>query len=93
MGSPAYEAGLDNGDVILNINDIAIPADQNFVEYLKQFGLGESLKVNFTRFGVSKTTNLKLTPSPNYSFGLMEDKEQTPTPKMLEARKKWLKVD
>lgn len=93
MGSPAYEAGLDNGDVILNINDIAIPADQNFGDYLKQFGLGESLNVNFTRFGVSKSTTMILTPSPDYSFKLLEDNEQQPTKQMLEARKEWLKVE
>lgn len=93
MGSPAYIAGLDNGDVILNINNIAIPEDQNFTDHLKQFNLGESLQVNFTRFGVSKTTTLKLTASPQYSFGLMEDKGQIPTAQMLQARKEWLKVE
>jgi predicted metalloprotease with PDZ domain len=93
IGSPAYLAGLDNGDVILNINDIVISADQNFGEYLKQFSIGESLTVNFTRFGVSKTTTLQLTPSPSYSFSLMEDKGQTPTEQMLQARKDWLKVE
>ena len=93
IGSPAYIAGLDNGDVILNINDIAIPEDQKFGDYLKQFTMGESLTVNFTRFGVSKTTTLQLTPSPNYSFSLMEYKGQTPTEQMLQARKDWLKVE
>ena len=93
MGSSAYLAGLDNGDVILNINAIPFLEGQKFEDYLKQFQLGDSLKVNFTRFGVPRTTNLVLAPSPDYSFSLMEDLGGTPTAKMLEQRKKWLKSE
>jgi len=93
MGTPAYEAGLDNGDVILSINDKPFVEDQKFEDYLKQFNLGETLQVKFTRYGMEKSTELILTPSPDYSFSLMEDKEQEPSKKMLEQRKKWLKVE
>ncbi len=93
MGSPAYKAGLDNGDVILNINDIPFKADQKFDEYLKQFEMGTPLMVNFMRFGTPKTATLILEPNPDYSFSLMEDKEQKPSKKMLQYRKDWLKVD
>ncbi|RIV44042.1 M61 family metallopeptidase [Flagellimonas pelagia] len=93
MGSPAYKAGLDNGDIILNINDIPFEADQKFDDYLKQFEMGTPLKVNFTRFGIPKTTTLVLEPNPDYSFSLMEDKEQKPSKKMLQHRKEWLKVE
>lgn len=93
MGSPAYEAGLDNGDVILSINDKPFVEDQKFEDYLKQFSIGEPLQVEFKRYGNDKTTEMVLIPSPDYSFGLMEDKEQVPSKKMLEHRKKWLKVE
>ena len=93
MGSPAYEAGLDNGDVILSINDKPFTEDQKFEDYLKQFSIGEPLQVEFKRYGNDKTTEMVLIQSPDYSFGLMEDKEQEPSKKMLEHRKKWLKVE
>jgi len=93
MGSPAYKAGLDNGDVMLSINDIPLTEDQKFEDYLKQFSIGEPLQVEFKRYGNDKTTEMVLIPSPDYSFGLMEDKEQVPSKKMLEQRKKWLKVE
>ncbi len=93
MGSPAYKAGLDQGDVITSINDISLTEDETFVDYLKNFELGEELNVKFTRFGESKTTSLVLTPSPDYAFSFMEDKEQQPSKKMLEQRKAWLKVE
>lgn len=93
MGSPAYVAGLDNGDVILNINEIPFSEGQKFEDYLKQFKMGESLKVNYTRFGIPKTTTMVLSPSPDYTFSLMEDREQSPSSLMLEKRKAWLKVE
>ncbi|RYC52113.1 M61 family metallopeptidase [Flagellimonas olearia] len=93
MGSPAYLAGLDNGDVILNINGTSFSEDQDFLDYLKQFNIGDSLKVSFSRYGVPKTASLILRPSPDYSIHLMEDKEQTPSTPMLQQRKSWLKQE
>lgn len=93
MDSPAYKAGLDNGDVIVSIDDRPFTEDEKFEDYLKQFNLGETLQVKFTRYGMEKSTELVLTPSPDYSFSLMEDKDQKPSKKMLEQRKEWLKVE
>lgn len=93
IGSPAYEAGLDNGDVILNINDTPFTKDQTFEDYLKQFAIGETLTINFTRYGEQKSTELILTPNPDYSFSLMEDKNEAPSQEMLEQRKEWLKIE
>lgn len=93
MGSPAYKAGLDNGDVILSINDKPFTEEQSFDDYLKQFTIGEILTVNFTQYGEQKSTELVLTPNPDYSFSLMEDKDEKPSKKMLEQRKGWLKVE
>jgi predicted metalloprotease with PDZ domain len=93
MGSPAYKAGLDNGDVILSINDKPLTEDQTFEDYLNQFNIGEPLQVKFKRYGEEKNTEMVLAPSPDYSFSLMEDKDEKPSKKMLEQRKEWLKVE
>lgn len=91
--SPAYKAGLDNGDLILSINNEPFLEEQSFDDYLKQFALGEPLEVKFTRFGEEKTTEITLTPSPDYVFSLMEDKGKKPSKQVLEHRKSWLKVE
>ena len=92
-GSPAYLAGLDRGDVLLTINGAPVPSDQKFEEFLMRFKPTDLLKIEFTRHGKKKTTELRLQPSKDYGLFLMEDKGEKPTKKMLKARKAWLKVE
>lgn len=93
IGSPAYKGGLAKGDTILNINAAPFTEGQSFGSYLKQFELGESLQLNYTRYGNKKTTTIVLTPSPSYSVKLMEDAEGTPSEQMLVFRRSWLKME
>ena len=93
MESPAYVAGLDKGDVITTINGLPLSEGQNFGEYLKQFEVGDNLKIDFTRYEKPMTTTLTLGLNPDYSMHLMEDVEQTPAAQMLEQRKAWLKSE
>ncbi|WP_036380412.1 M61 family metallopeptidase [Muricauda sp. MAR_2010_75] len=93
MESPAYVAGLDKGDVITTINGLSFSKQQEFDEYLKQFEVGDNLKIDFTRYEKPMTTTLTLGLNPDYSMHLMEDVEQTPAAQMLEQRKAWLKSE
>ncbi len=93
IGSPAYNSKLSMGDIILNINNIPFLEGQKFADYLKQFNIGDSLVVNFSRFGNTKTTTLIPAPSPSYSILLMEDVDQAPTTEIIQKRKEWLKTE
>lgn len=93
MGSPAYAAGLDKGDVITSINDVPFAVEQEFAKYLSPFKVGDSLKIDFIRYDKPMTTTLTLGVNPDYSMHLMEDVEQTPAAQMLEQRKAWLKSE
>jgi len=93
IGSPAYNAKLSKEDIILNIKNILFSEGQKSADYLKQFSVGDSLEVNFSRFGNTKTITLIPVSNPSYSMRLMEDVEQVPSKEMLQKRKEWLKSE
>ena len=89
MGSPAYEAGLDKGDVIMAINGEKFPDGMQFDAFISQFKPEDVLKVDFERFGLPKSTNVTLRPSSLYTIVAKED--ESLTKKQRNARKEWLK--
>ncbi|MDB4292009.1 PDZ domain-containing protein [Maribacter sp.] len=92
IGSPAYKAGMDKGDVIMAINNMPFPTGENFDTYIEKFKVGDSLSVSFERFGKEKTTQVILESNPNYSIFLMEKEGGVPSSEVLEKRKQWLKI-
>ncbi|MEK6153185.1 PDZ domain-containing protein [Flavobacteriaceae bacterium 3-367] len=93
IGSPAYKAGLDKGDALVTLNKTPFKVGQSVADYMAQFKVGDTLEVDFKRFGEQKTTSVILEASPNYTISLMEKDEVMPSEKMLQARKDWLKLD
>lgn len=93
MGSPAYQAGLHNGDIITFINETQVTADVPFAGYLDAFKIGDTLKVNFKRYGAEKSTVLVLGKNPAYMIFLDEKDGVTPSKEIMENRKAWLKIE
>lgn len=93
IGSPAYKAGLDQGDLITSINDKSFPNGIRFDDFIKQLTVGDVLRVTYERFGVSKTTQVTLTSNPEYSIELLEKNGEKPSKKVLANRKAWLKIE
>lgn len=93
IGSPAYEAGLDKGDVITAINGADFPDGKQFGAYIEAFKVGDVLEISFERFGKQKNTSVALKPSPAYFIELMEKEGGKPSKKELQKRKEWLKID
>ena len=85
-GSPAYEAGLDSGDLITAIDGVMVSKKDDFDTLLKGMKPGQELAVSFERFGKSKTTTVKLTSDPTYTITL----EEKVTKKVEKARAAWL---
>ena len=92
IGSPAYIAGLDKGDIITAINGTSFPKGQQFDDYVEQFKVGDTLDIIFERFGIEKTTSLRLKANPDYAIYLEEKMGKQPTKKILKNRKAWLKL-
>ena len=93
IGSPAYTAGLEYGDVITAINNIPLTSNQNFGELIAQFKVGESVQVAYTRFGIPKTTTVVLSADPSYTIELMEKGGGKVSKQVLKNRKAWLKLE
>lgn len=84
--SPAYEAGLDKGDVLLAINDTQLESVENFNKLIKSLDTNAIINVQFKRHGKQHTSKVKLAENPTYKIMLDEnaDKQQ------IENRKEWL---
>jgi predicted metalloprotease with PDZ domain len=93
MNSPAYRAGLDNGDIITAINGDPYPKSEQFDAVIKQFSVGDTIKINFERFGQKKTAQVILTANPTYTLSLFESKGENPTEEVLKNRERWLRLD
>ena len=93
IGSPAYNAGLDNNDVITRINGQPIPNGQSFDGFIKTLKVGDSLNIAFERYGDKKTTLVILESDPEYKITLMEKEGEAPSKKILQKRTAWLKRD
>tara|TARA_R110001583_G_scaffold40690_3_gene129720 strand:- start:2923 stop:4686 length:1764 start_codon:yes stop_codon:yes gene_type:complete len=91
IGSPAYVAGLDKGDIITAINQQPFPNGLRFDDFIEQYKVGDELAIDFLRFGESKSTKVVLAPDPSYSIGLIEKSGEKPTDKVLKNRSDWLK--
>ena len=86
--SPAYKAGIDNGDLITAIDGEKITSVDQFNELLKNSEKQASLKVTFERYGKEKTSELQLTNNPEYKISLIEDA----TKEHLKNREDWLEA-
>ena len=93
IGSPAYKAGLDFGDVITAVNNTPLTSNQNFGELMAQYKVGDSIKIAYTRFGSPKSTTVVLSANPTYTIQLTEKDGGKPSKQVLKNRKDWLKLD
>lgn len=86
IGSPAYEAGLDEGDLITSVNGTSVNTLKALEEVITATAEGEKIKLEYQRFGETETTSVELSADPEYKITLSENasKEQ------LKNRKKWL---
>lgn len=90
VGSPAYKAGLENGDTIIKFGEYVVSSDSDFTTLLNNFKPGDDVVVAFERFGETKTTRVTIGSSPTYSIDIFEGVGIDPNEEQKAARAKWL---
>ena len=86
IGSPAYVAGLDNGDIITSVNGTAVNAKETLNNMIDSKNVGDKITIEYVRFGKLKTTTAILLADPTYH--ITDDKDAKKT--ILKARESWL---
>ena len=86
IGSPAYVAGLDNGDIITSINGTAVNDKETFNNLIDTKNIGDKITIEYVRFGKLKTTTAILLADPTYHITVDKDAKKT----ILKARESWL---
>ncbi len=69
IGSSAYEAGLEKGDKLIQIDNVTLKDNSDFNEILKnKYKVGAEISVVFERLGIIKETQLTLKSDLSYSI-------------------------
>lgn len=68
-GSPAEKAGLQSGDILKQVGDVAIFDIYDFMDGLSKFEDGNTVTVKYLRGDELKTTELTFFPRPDGSSG------------------------
>lgn len=90
IGSPAYDAGLEKGDVILSARGVKTYSEATLNSLLHSNKPGDSITLEIKRNGVLKTVPLILGYDPSYTIYPIENKGEEPSASMLEKRDAWL---
>ncbi|MES2417526.1 MAG: PDZ domain-containing protein [Bacteroidota bacterium] len=90
IGTPAYNAGLDVGDILLTIDGVAVK-DQSVLTQLSDTRKpGDVITVTYSYHGEEKTTKLTLSENPSLELITIEKTGGILTPAMQTFRNNWL---
>jgi predicted metalloprotease with PDZ domain len=90
-GTPAYEAGLESGDQITEVDGKAVSSIAQAVEAFAARKPGDSVSVAVKRRdGNALATRIVLKENPELEAVLLEETGATPTPEQKTFRDRWL---
>lgn len=90
IDSPAYNAGLENGDTIISLGDFVLSDTLSFNDALNNFKPNDKVKVAFERYGTQMETEITFNSNPRYSISVFEANDLVPTETQKANRDAWL---
>ncbi|HET7697273.1 MAG TPA: PDZ domain-containing protein [Vicinamibacterales bacterium] len=89
-GTPAYEAGLEQNDTIVEADGQAVASIQQLTEAIAAKKPGDRIVIGFKRGSTSGTANVALREDPDLEAVLLEDAGGTPSADQKTFRDRWL---
>ena len=90
IGSPAYDAGLDLGDIILKADSSDVKTARDLEAIAEKHKPGETIEVVYSRKGAERKTKLTFIENPSLEIVPIENTGGTLTAEMKAFRDKWL---
>lgn len=90
IGTPAYDAGLDFGRVLLTMDGVAIKDQTAINNVTEAHKPGDTINITYSYYGEEKTTKLTFTENPMLEIVSIEKTGGTLTPAMQTFRDNWL---
>lgn len=91
IDSPLYNAGLEQGDVIVSVENTTLSDIQALESLVQARKPGDVLKVEYIHRGITKTTQVTLSENPQWEIVTYEKAGQKVTKDMQTLRDNWLK--
>jgi len=89
-GTPAFNAGLEEGDVITAADAASIVNQDDWQAVLRAHKPGDHLSVEFNRHGVAEKTTITLAEDPTVEVVTLESTGGTLSPEQKAMRDSWL---
>ena len=89
-GTPIYQGGMDQGDLLLTIDDQTVSSEDRLHAVLKQRKPGDEVRITFLQRGTRVTRTMTLQESPWVQLVPVEETGRPLTSAEREFRQRWL---
>ncbi|MCB0279216.1 MAG: M61 family metallopeptidase [Calditrichaeota bacterium] len=90
MNTPAYTAGLDNGDIITQINQTKLVKSEDFDKAFEKMKIGDEVTIHYLQLDRAKEKTVKCAENTQFELSPFEHENKTVTAEMKSFRDKWL---